>query len=151
MVVGLSEDEELLRTTAIALSGYSDISYIELLYLSVSFTDSNVDGELAQLSNNSRQPLVRIIEILRAQTGDFKKIALMLQEDEGVMDWCQKLDPNRGVEGVIAWMLNSQFALPIIENYDPRTFKLPDQIPLMTMRSLTPFLEEEDGNNINRI
>ncbi|MEO9786865.1 MAG: hypothetical protein ABJF67_04560 [Aurantimonas coralicida] len=63
-----------------------------------------------------------------------------------VENWSQALDVNSGFERFIAWIADAAFGLPISGEIDGiRAFDLPNRIGVITMRSMSPYGEEEGG------
>lgn len=62
---------------------------------------------------------------------------------EGLSAWSSALDPSKDVQGTTAWIASIVYQLPVINpKFDPREYKLPERIGLMTLRSLSPDREE---------
>lgn len=74
-----------------------------------------------------------------------------LSDDERSLleGWSLGLDLDDGFEPYAAWIANKAFDLPLAGDVvDVRAFDLPDTIPVMTMRSMSPYREElptDDG------
>ncbi|QCO05074.1 HEAT repeat domain-containing protein [Azospirillum argentinense] len=68
-------------------------------------------------------------------------------EDRAALEaWSQALDLTRGFERFIAWIVEAAFRLPLNgELGNIRAFALPERIGVLTMRSLTPYREEDGG------
>jgi len=67
-------------------------------------------------------------------------------QDPALTSWSRSLDQHRDVEGTTAWLLNASFGLPIsTHDFEPRAYRLPERVSVMTMRSLTPLREEYLG------
>ncbi|MER9949527.1 hypothetical protein [Mesorhizobium sp. M0047] len=106
----------LIRTTAIAVD--------------------KVDG----LSLDDREQI-----LWRLARGDALE-ALTADERASVETWSQALDVDSGFERYIAWVADAAFGLPLSgEMNGIRAFDLPERIGVMTMRSLSPYREEEAG------
>ncbi len=121
---------------------------------------------LAQLERNGHQhraTLVRLIAIAsgRADGLDLderERLLSRLNEDGPALsnderslleNWSMGLDLDDGFGPYAAWIAHKAFDLPLADDMvDVRAFDLPDTIPVMTMRSLTPYREElppDDG------
>jgi hypothetical protein len=62
---------------------------------------------------------------------------------DGLSAWSAALDPSKDVQGTTAWIASFVYQLPVMNSkFDPRDYKLPERIGLMTLRSLTPDREE---------
>ena len=60
-----------------------------------------------------------------------------------IQDWSDRLDLDNDVERLTAWVLGSVLGVPESREIDdPRAFRLPQRIGVMTMRSLSPAREE---------
>jgi hypothetical protein len=60
--------------------------------------------------------------------------------------WSQALDVGSGFERYIGWIVELAFKLPLNgEVGNIRAYVLPKRIGVMTMRSLTPYSEEDGG------
>lgn len=74
-----------------------------------------------------------------------------LSDDERSLleDWGKGLNLDGGFDPYAAWIANKAFDLPLSDDVVyVRAFDLPDTIPVMTMRSLSPYREElppDDG------
>ena len=74
-----------------------------------------------------------------------------LSDDERSLleGWSKGLDLDGGFDPYAAWIANKAFDLPLGDDIvDVRAFDLPDTIPVMTMRSMSPYREElppDDG------
>lgn len=74
-----------------------------------------------------------------------------LSDDERSLleGWSKGLDLDGGFDPYAAWIANKAFDLPLDDDIvDVRAFDLPDTIPVMTMRSMSPYREElppDDG------
>lgn len=63
-----------------------------------------------------------------------------------VEKWSQALDVDSGFERFTAWVADAAFGLPLSEEIDGiRAFDLPERIGVMTLRSMSPYREEEAG------
>lgn len=58
----------------------------------------------------------------------------------------ERLDVGSGIERFVAWLANAAFGLPLSKEIgNIRAFELPERIGVITMRSLSPYREEEDS------
>ncbi|MBY3090186.1 HEAT repeat domain-containing protein [Rhizobium laguerreae] len=72
--------------------------------------------------------------------------ALTAEERACVETWSQALDVDAGFERFIAWIAEVAFGLPLVGEINGiRAFDLPERIGVLTMRSMSPYREEEDG------
>lgn len=61
--------------------------------------------------------------------------------------WSQALNTDNGFQRFIAWIVEAVFKLPLNgEVGDIRAFHLPERVGVMTMRSLSPYREEDGGH-----
>jgi hypothetical protein len=111
---------------------------------------------------HGREALVRIAAIVantvaELSLDDREHILLRLARGEAVDSlgpehralaeaWSKALDVNSGFERFISWTVKTVFKLPLNgEVGDIRAYVLPERIGVMTMRSLTPHREEDEG------
>ncbi len=121
---------------------------------------------LAQLQRNGQQNRAAMVRLIAIASGRADSIELdecerllsrlagdgpALSDDERSLleDWSKGLDLDGGFDTYAAWIANKAFDLPLTDDLvDVRAFDLPDTIPVMTMRSMSPYREElppDDG------
>ena len=65
------------------------------------------------------------------------------EEQANVQAWASGLDPSHDVDRFTVWALKSALSIPLAQEVEePRAYKLPKRIGVLTMRSLTPAREE---------
>ncbi|MBP1851522.1 HEAT repeat domain-containing protein [Rhizobium halophytocola] len=118
--------------------------------------------ELRAAKQSERETLVRMTAIAVDRVGglsldDREQIVWRLARGESldglnpneraaVENWSQALNLDSGFERFIAWVANAAFGLPLSGEIDGiRAFDLPKRIGVMTMRSMSPYREEEAG------
>jgi hypothetical protein len=72
---------------------------------------------------------------------------------DGLSAWSSALDPSKDVQGTTGWFISYVYGLPVMNpEFDPREYRLPERIGLMTLRSLSPDREEfeqmDDGTAV---
>lgn len=150
VAVGVLGNLELVRTVAFDIVSQKNPARAELLLVATCFADLP-SIELKGLLSQVRRPAERFAEIIRSYADDGENLITVAQADTDVTGWSRSLDPANDVEGVTSWLVSLQFKLPVLNSdYDPRKYRLPNRIPTMTMRSLSPMREEaevceEDG------
>ncbi len=143
--VGLLGDPETVRTIAVDVASQTNPARAELLLVATCFADIPAIS-LKSLLNQVRQPAKRLAEIVMSNSDDAEKLATVVLADPDVTEWSSSLDPEKDVEGVTSWLLRTQFELPALDpEHNPRKYRLPNRIPTMTMRSLTPMREEAEA------
>lgn len=150
VAVGVLGDSELVRTVAFDIASQKNLARAELLLVATCFADIS-STDLKGLLSQVRRPVERLVEIVKTNADDGEDIIAIAQADTDVTGWSRSLDPANDVDGVTSWLVSLQFKLPVLNSeYDPRKYRLPNRIPTMTMRSLSPMREdaevcEEDG------
>lgn len=77
--------------------------------------------------------------------------ALSADEREALETWSRTLDVSPGFERYMAWIAESIFSLPLMHKLGQiRAFDVPDRIGVLTMRSLSPYREEDSGADEGR-
>jgi hypothetical protein len=86
-----------------------------------------------------------LLRLARGETSD----PLSPEDLSAVETWSLGLDVRSGFERFVGWMVEIAFKLPLCgEVGDIRAYDLPERIGVMTMRSFTPF-GEEDGASVD--
>lgn len=143
--VGLLGDPDTVRTIAFSMVSQTNPARAELLLIATCLADIPAT-DLKALLRQVRRPVQRLTEIIRTCADDAEKLVAVAQADADVAAWSSSLDPESDVEGVTAWLMRTQFRLPVVDpEHDPRKYRLPHRIPTMTMRSLTPMREEAEA------
>lgn len=120
------------------------------------------DALLARLRNTDseqRRTLVRVATIAEDKAGDpslderernLQKLvrgeALDAGERAMLEGWSAGLNVESGFERYMAWVANAVFKLPLSDELGAiRAYDLPTRIGVMTMRSMSPYREEDQG------
>ena len=86
-----------------------------------------------------------LLRLARGETSD----SLSPEDLSAVETWSLGLDVRTGFERFVGWMVEIAFKLPLSgEVGDIRAYDLPERIGVMTMRSLTPY-REENGTRVD--
>ena len=65
------------------------------------------------------------------------------EEQAELQAWASGLNPSHDVDRFTVWALKSALSIPLVQEVDePRAYKLPQRIGVLTMRSLSPAREE---------
>jgi HEAT repeat protein len=72
--------------------------------------------------------------------------ALSIEDRSSIEGWSRGLDTQSGFDRFSAWIAEKEFHLPVSGKLDSiRTLDLPNTIPMLTMRSLSAYGEEDGG------
>lgn len=137
-----------------------------LLMAAGMLTGSGRTTLLGQLERNGHHDRAALVRLTAVASGRAEGIELdererllsrlagngpALSDDERSLleDWSEGLDLDSGFEPYAAWVASKAFDLPLADDLvDVRAFDLPDTIPVLTMRSMSPYREElppDDG------
>lgn len=72
--------------------------------------------------------------------------ALTAEDRACVESWSRGLNVGSGIDRFVAWVANAAFGLPLSKEIgNIQAFELPERIGVMSLRSLSPYREEETG------
>jgi hypothetical protein len=107
-------------------------------------TAAIVADSVAELSLDDREQ--SLWRLARGEGVD----SLSPEDRTSVEAWSRALDVGPGFERFIGWMTELAFKLPLnskVGNF--RAYVLPERIGVMTLRSLTPYREEDGGRVVD--
>lgn len=156
--------DDLRSAMALAVSDGPTVAG-PLLMAAGMLTGSGRTTLLAQLERNGHQDRAALVRLIAIASG--RADGLQLDERERLLsrlaangpvlsvderslleDWSEGLDLDGGFDPYAAWIAHKAFDLPLADDVvDVRAFDLPDTIPVMTMRSISPYREELPPDN----